>query len=287
MNSPKLHHYVPQFYLRRFADARGRIWVWDKLKDSIFSTNPKNVAAESDFYTMRELGNAGHDPYTMEKQLSGIEADVSLVTTQWLDWFADLELGERIEIPKTNREIVALFIAVQYLRTADTRDILSALGKVAPADSEERTRLHTTLLWDLEIVHRIRDRIQKLTWIFGGNETEMPFITSDNPVAFKTPDNKQWFRMGILARGMYATYPLSPNIVMYCYDQSHPKWRKVAQWDECLSPVRFTKELVESDNDGQVFMSSRFVFSQTNDFELARDFADAIATNRYGSRPSK
>jgi Protein of unknown function (DUF4238) len=284
MKSPKLHHYVPQFYLRRFTDAGGQLWVWDKVKDAIFQTNPKNVAAENDFYAMKQLADAGHDPYTMERQLSEIEADVSLITGQWLDWFIDLELGKRIEIPLLNREIIALFIALQYLRTADTRDILSVLGKVDHADSKERTRLHTNLLWDLPIVHRIRDRIKGSIWIFGRNETETPFITSDNPIAFKTRSNRQWSRVSILSPGMYAVYPLSPTIVMYCHDGSHPEWEKLAKWDDCLSPIEFTEELVESDNCGQVFMSSRFVFSRTNDFEMPRDFADAIATNRYAPK---
>lgn len=229
---------------------------------------------------MKELLDAGHDPNTMEKQLAGLEANVSMVTDQWLHWFCDLELGKPIHIPEVNREEVSLFIAVQYLRTADTRSILGALGSVDPRDSEEHARLHTNLLWDLPIVHSIRDRIKKSIWIFGRNKTEVPFITSDNPVSFKTPNNRQWIRTGVLSPGVYAVYPLSPDIVMYCHDRSYG-WEKFSKFDCCLSPVQFTETLVEGDNSGQVFMASRFVFSQMNKFESAKDFADAIATKRY------
>jgi hypothetical protein len=31
-------------------------------------------------------------------------------------------------------------------------------------------------------------------------------------------------------------------------------------------------------------MASRFVFSPTNEFDSAKDFADAIATNRYAPK---
>lgn len=280
MTEPKLHHYVPQFYLKRFAAASGRVWVWDKLKDAIFQTNPKNIAAENNFYWMQELADAGLDPNTMEKQLSGLEANVSLITDQWLYWFSDLELGRPVDIPEINREEVALFVAVQWLRTLDQREIIAALGNIDPTDAKEQARQHTNLVWDLRIVNAVRDRIKKSVWIFGRNETEMPFITSDNPIAFKTPDNRQWTRGGILAPGVYAVYPLSPGIVMYCHDPVG-RWEVISKFANCLSPVRFTEELVESDNCGQVFMARRFVISSVNKFDSAKDFADAIATGRY------
>lgn len=283
MTEPKLHHYVPQFYLKRFADANSLLWVWDKLKDAIFKTSPKNVAAENNFYLMQELADAGHDPNTMEKQLAGLEANVAMITDQWIYWLSDLELGKKIDIPAINREEVALFIAVQFLRTLDQREIVGTLGNVDPNNTKELARMHTTLLWDLPIVHAIRDRIKNSVWIFGRNETEKPFITSDNPVAFKTPDNRQWMRAGILSPGVYAVYPLSPGIVMYCHDPNEG-WESVSKFADCLSPVPFTDELVESDNTGQVFMASRFVFSPTNEFDSAKDFADAIATNRYAPK---
>jgi hypothetical protein len=271
MTAPRLHHYVPQFYLKRFADASGRLWVWDKLKNTTFQTNPKNVAAENDFYWLQELADAGHDPYTMERQFAGVEANTALVTEQWLDWFTDAPLGTKIEIPAANREEVSLFIAVQYLRTADTREIVCALVD-RPMTQEEQIATHTSLLWNLETVHAIRDRIYRSIWVFGRNETDSPFIASDNPVAFRTADNRQWHRGGILSPELYVVYPLSPDVVMYCYDPHHPKFGPFAKFDGCLSPVRFDRDMVESENGGQVFMARRFVFSQMDDFADARDF---------------
>jgi Protein of unknown function (DUF4238) len=283
MSVPKLHHYVPQFYLKRFTDAKGWLWAWNKSRDLSFSTNPARVAAETNFYRMQELADAGHDPYTMEIQLSDLEGQVSLITDQWLDWLSDVEPGTQIPIPEVNREEVSLYIAVQYLRTADTKDILCALRDDYETLSEaERTRLHTTLMWDLRTVHMIRDRIKESIWIFGRNTAETPFVTSDNPVAFRTPDNRQWRRLGILDTGMYVVHPLSPKIVMYCHERTH--WEKMAEFDSCLSPINFDSEMVESENSGQVFMASRFVFSPENDFEHARKFARSIGTDLFAPR---
>ena len=70
MTSSELHHYVPQFYLRRFTDRGGQLWVWDKLKDRIFQANPKKVAAENNFYWMQELADAGLHYLAVAKSLT-------------------------------------------------------------------------------------------------------------------------------------------------------------------------------------------------------------------------
>jgi hypothetical protein len=121
MNSPKLHHYVPQFYLRRFVDDSGRLWVWDRDNDRMFPVKPNSVAAENDFYFSDELAELGEDALTMEKQFSELEGEVALITSQWLDWLREVSHGEKIPIPDVNRELLSRHIALQFLRTADTR----------------------------------------------------------------------------------------------------------------------------------------------------------------------
>ena len=80
MNASKLHHYVPQFYLRRFLDREGRLWVWDKIKDETFATSPGRIAAETNFYFLSEFVQQGYDPLTMEKQFSDLEHHASIIT---------------------------------------------------------------------------------------------------------------------------------------------------------------------------------------------------------------
>jgi hypothetical protein len=94
MTGPKLHHYVPQFHLRRFVDDSGRLWVWDRDEDRTFAVKPNSVAAEKDFYFVDELAANGHDPLTMEK-FSQLEGEVAQITGQWLDWLRELNPGRR------------------------------------------------------------------------------------------------------------------------------------------------------------------------------------------------
>lgn len=283
MSDPKLHHYVPQFYLRRFCDAAGRLWAWDREADRVFIASPGSVAAERLFYYLDVLAEQGHDPLTMERQLALIEHEAACITSQWIEWIGAGCLGMQVPIPDQNRAIVALFIALQFLRTADARDILarfaSSTGHVASSERERR-RLHTEVLWDDKLIGMFRDRIESSTWVFARNDTDVPFMASDNPVAYRRGDNAMWLKAGMFGDGTYIVYPLAPDVVMYCYPPEAP-WLKLASFDSCVSPVSFTADMVDSENTAQVFMASRFVFSCRDDFARARDFAPTIGTDVY------
>jgi hypothetical protein len=290
MNEPRLHHYVPRFYLKRFVDARGHLHVWDKAQDIVFRTTPGRVAAENDFYWHRELAEHGHDPLTMEKQFAEIEADAALVTSQWLDWLTEAEPEEQIPIPPTNRELVSLFIALQYLRTADTRDLLHAIHEqhVMPEKPEvldvPASELHLQLLWDEELVQDLADRVRQGVWLFARNGSTRSLVTSDNPVAFRTSDNRQWRRLMFLGPGAYAVYPLSPRVVMYCFDEGLRT--KVERFEDCLSPIVLDAGMVDQENSGQAFMATRFVFAPSDDLDEVRAFARTIGTDVYAGLSS-
>jgi hypothetical protein len=283
MSEPKLHHYVPQFYLRRFCEASGRLWAWDREADRVFATNPGSVAAERSFYYLDVLAEQGHDPLTLEKQFASIEHETARITSQWIECTRDGYLGMQVQIPDQNRTIVALFIALQFLRTADTRDILarvaSSTDDVASSERERRI-LHTTALWDDKLIAMFMDRIESSAWVIARNETDVPFMTSDNPVAFRRGNNSMWLKAGMFNDGTYVVYPLAPDVIMYCYPPEAP-WLKVASFDSCVSPVTLTADMVESENTAQVFMASRFVFSCRHDVARARDFAPTIGTDVY------
>ncbi|MBA2933070.1 DUF4238 domain-containing protein [Sphingomonas sp. CGMCC 1.13654] len=283
MNAPKLHHYVPQFHLRRFADSKGCLWVWDKQNDRIFSAPPAGMAAETHFYRLTQYEGLGYDPAMMEHQLSSLEAAMAAVTGQWLDWLPDMAPLDRLPIPRANRRAVALFLAVQVLRTRDTRDILSALVELdrgtRPSQQEER-ELHTELIWDEKLVETLARRFSRSIWIIGLNDSGTPFVTSDNPVAFRTADNRQWRRAAILERGTYLVYPLSPTAILYCHPP-HGHFRALRRFADSVSPVTFTQSMVESDNSGQTFMATRFLMSSRQNFEAERAFAATVGTDIY------
>ena len=286
MTAPKLHHYVPQFHLRRFVDEKDRLWVWDKRADRVFATVPRRIAAETHFYRLTQYERYGHDPATMEKQLSELEAEVAMITDQWLEWLPGMAPMDVLPIPKANRRIVALFLAVQFLRTRDTREILSALVQLdrgTPVSAEEEQELHTELMWDQDHIELLAQRFRRSIWIFARNNTATPFVTSDNPMAFRSGDNRHWLRASILSPGAYLVYPLSPRLMLYCHPR-HGRFRKLGRFNDTLSPVQFDDAMVEDENSGQVFMASRFVISNLAQFEASRQFSRTIGTDIYARR---
>jgi len=281
VSDPKLHHYVPQFHLRRFTDEQGRLWVWDKNSDRIFPTSAGGVAAEKQFYRLTQYEADGHDPLTMERQLSEMEGEVSLITGQWLEWLLQMEPLGKVPIPRINRWIVARYLAVQLLRTLDTRELLAGIVEIergTPVDAQEARELHTELIWDGDVVERFAKQFRRSIWIFARNDCATPFLTSDNPLSFRSADNRQWMRAIVLPPDAYLVFAMSPRVVLYCYPRVGAS-RKLAKFADCLSPVKLDDEMVESENSGQVFMASRFLFSNRPDFDAERAFASTIGTN--------
>lgn len=285
MSDPKLHHYVPRFYLKRFVDDTKRFWVFDKITKRTFQTNPYGVAAETYFYRVPELVGTEQDPLFIERQFSELEAAIAQITEQWLLALQAMQPMEKLDISDEARWQIALYISLQFLRTAEQRDILSLYAEehgsyqvgVSP---DEKINLHATLLCGEGLVNDIADRIYGSIWIFARNTTERPFFTSDNPVCIKTPDNKMWLKApGILSIGTYVVFPLSPSIILYCKERAH--WQKVEAFDCTLSPVVFSTDMVDHENSGQVFMASRFVISPKDDFDFAREFVESIGTDMY------
>ena len=50
-NVPRLHHYVPEGYLRRFVDDEGALWVFDRRRQEVRRQRPEVSGAEREMYT--------------------------------------------------------------------------------------------------------------------------------------------------------------------------------------------------------------------------------------------
>ena len=54
MSQPKRHHFLPQAYLRRFADDRGDLWVLDRKQGIVRRQSPEVTGAERELYTLED-----------------------------------------------------------------------------------------------------------------------------------------------------------------------------------------------------------------------------------------
>ena len=267
MNYNPLHHYVPQFYLKRFVDDNGQVWVYDKDTDRVFSSTPRNVAAEHGFYS---LPVPFPDPSVLEEQFSDLEREASLITEDWLGY---VDLGRHIEIPDVNREIMSLYITTQMLRTSEARDVLlqSALVNseaVSSGEDSERAA-HIGLLWWEELVQEISDWVNGCTWTFRCTVPSHSLYTSDDPFKVRSKTRHLYWRHIFSDERTYLLIPLTPRVLMYCFG---PEWGELKQFDGYVVPVHLERELFENANTHQAAHARRFVFSDRDDFSLAKEF---------------
>ncbi len=88
----------------------------------------------------------------MERQFASLEYEVARVSGQWIDWIREGRLGMPITVPEANRELFSLFLGLQFLRTAESRDMFLLFRNVCEigALSEvDKRRLHLELLWTM------------------------------------------------------------------------------------------------------------------------------------------
>lgn len=103
-NKPRIHHFVPRFWIENFRSADGRLWAYDWKDDAVRDRSPKVIMQVRDLYTI---------------QPSGID-DTSLETIDNMKLDNDgAALFQRVlggATRQSDKEELAAFLAVQALR---------------------------------------------------------------------------------------------------------------------------------------------------------------------------
>lgn len=266
---PKQHHYVPRFYLEQFVDGEGRVWTFDKAAEKVFAASPSKLARETGFYEAPALGSE-IDQTAMEGMLSALESEASAIMVRWLDVAGEAPPGAAV-IEPADREVMSFYLATQAFRTPEVRVLLEQ-GLSHKLRATDLQTFHVAMLAD-EVIHEAAAAVSDFIWALARNESGMAFYTSDHPVVFRTHDHHCLHFFQFPQLGTEVIFPLSSTVMFYAYERTH--WHKLAAFDGQLSPVRFTRELVESDNQAQVGHSRRFVFCDRDEFDFVRSFCAA------------
>ncbi len=266
----KMQHYVPRVYLKNFSNFNGKehyIWVFDKETGNIFQTNIKNIAFEEEFYDKIS------DEQTIEKTLRDIESKFDIAVKKLIS------IKDINKLSIEERDILSEFIAYQMIRTKETRKMLKDASeqffekygdKLAPnlkeqvinsTKKEHLRKMHTGLIGDME---EFKQRIKNLKWILLINKTKFPFWTSDNPVAeYNEIDLSPYGNLGLECFGFEMHFPISPKIALIICDS-----RRFG----ILPPKEVIKDYrrIIIEKDFQVRYSTRFTFSNDNNFNFAQ-----------------
>lgn len=107
----RYHHYVPRFYLSHFADV-SMIQQVDLRYGNSRKKSIKKVAGLDDFYAIPDE----EDPHILEKEFfGGIETKAAPI-------FDSVVNQDSWPLPADDRQMLAVYLAVQFLRGVDQRD---------------------------------------------------------------------------------------------------------------------------------------------------------------------
>lgn len=308
MTDVKNEHYVPQAYLRGWANTKDQIWVFDKQdpKRAPFITKVRNVASEARFYDFGEqiiaesreyldqhpdfetadpgIREALLNPQIVENHFSTVESELASVLAD-----VTAAIDSSGAIPDEHKEFLAYYITKQLIRTPEFRR----------SYFEDMERVGDSLAQQL-IAHRFgRQAVGRVRLQLNVNEvpyeharvlfdpkvtnTGMEILlqhhwrvgvnTSDQPLF--TSDHPVVMRShvsnglyGIGAHGIEICWPLSPQYALILLDERY--FNSSAASSQSL--IQLSPDNVMYYNSLQTSQAYRWIFSSNSDFSLAQDF---------------
>ncbi len=303
-NKPVRQHYVPQFYLKGFANPQKDehyLFAYNKENKKRFPTNIKKIGQENLFYSIDESE-------TIENLFSKLDYFFSKALQRLID------TEDLTKLHPEEMEVLSHFIAIQFLRTKEKRifhrelmeDVVEFVGKktipnfkgcdITPTEDYLRL-LHIEFLLSnfIEFSNIIFDEMYWMLWV---NYTDTPFWTSDNPCAVDNVLEPNPFggNLGLRCKGFQMHFPISSKLLLtliYTNLRTSDLCRAKKSEDVDLNkgllemstqldiPVVellhekvfvFDKNNVIFENTLQVSSSTQFIFSKNDNFSLADKF---------------
>lgn len=226
MSEPKNQHIIPQCYLKQFVDPNTPpghepyVWIFDRGTKKGKKKAPKNILAETDFYTLKI--KSGEKDYTIEKTFSQLESEYSSVF--------DKKIKRKIPLNDYDHIVLCAFVAAMLQRTLKQKENIEAFLDQLITMAEEAEKAHaaepkTSLelkqakedAHKLSIVHlipRVAKILFRMNLAFLCTSRSGSFIASDAP-CFLFNSRLQWQRFygpGLGQKNVEVRMPLSPEI---------------------------------------------------------------------------
>lgn len=237
----KRHHYVPKAYLKHFCDSQGKVHVY--LKDDpnkVIHQSPNSTGFHKYYYS-QPLPKGGKDHNTLEQFFSQLEA-------KWPPIVKRLRQQDNVN---NSLEDIFVFITLQRVRVPASRDAcetmlaeivkttarhLDAAGKLPPKpEGHEDIFNHVEVSIDPhQSIHAMVDMIRGVGRVLDQigigalhNMTDIPFLTSDNPVIWFDPSvpeaEVQPYRLRV-GGPVVLIFPVAPNLMIYGHSSMHERF---------------------------------------------------------------
>ncbi len=225
MPSRKRQHYVPQFYLKHFANENKKFSIVNFKNNKLINNIP---------YTKQCYQNYMYgDDNKWEVELQNMESNWSQIINKIIS-------NPKHKLTIMDKKLLNSFITFQRLRTTDSRDnvkrmkteVFSKITSIASQFySQNLTKEQMLKMQDeyflndnqeqdaklcLKIAKDIQNVTMDLRMIIGINKTKYDFISSDNPVLLINPFQPN--NNAPVFAGLIIIIPLSPRVALICID---------------------------------------------------------------------
>ena len=297
----KNEHFVPQFLLNGFRKTESSpIHVFDKHTGKRFSTGSRRIGAGIGFYHFNSMGRT----YSLEPFLKQVDTGASRVIRK-------IRNSETLSgLNQEDRNILACFGAVQFLRTDDMRrhhawlqdeicEFMTSMGHSPDAVQNfsvlSDAEIKTSSI--LQIVQSAKDYVPSFIskqWILFRTSDRLPFCVSDTPVTLQNVSSTfSRGDLGLDCKGVEIYLPVSKTLSLgfLC-----PSFCKILKDTGQLSgiaeglPVDLAgsfEEVVRNLNELQAMFSTRFVYSTIEDFGFVKEMLDRDPDLKNGMRPQR
>lgn len=288
------HHYIPQFYLKNFADpANQKIWLYTKTGERCKAASPRDVGIEKDYHTVIRRDGV-KDRNTIEDTVGSLENVAAPVIQKIL---------HRTAMTFDDYQIFVVFVAQMLLRVPARRDaagrmiseILKHVAKSFAANKEsyhddyrrfqketgdtsdlDPEKLRQFILGDdyglkvnssvalglsLSAIDIVTKCLLRMRWVFLRRRGRFQVITCDNPVFYCDPTipPNTWHGVGLMNRGIEVSFPPSPDIVAFASYHSKPR-----------NQMDIGPEVVRRFNQQTIDSAHRYIFAAEESSALER-----------------
>lgn len=229
-------HYVPQAYLKSFANNKQQCFVYDKQNNTQFTPNIINILAERYLYDF----DAGLLESFPKVDQQAVEKILSMTfDSYWCNIVDNIENNFKWFSLKRSWNFLDVYrcAAVQLMRTPSGKEKL--LKTYNAVYNETLDKKFENILLAKELLDILNENMKSILLetiltefghiTIGINDTEIPFITSDSPVFILS---NQWDE-GKTEQMMY--YPVTPKRCIFFFKRKYVSQQLKAVFEDVNS----------------------------------------------------
>ncbi len=301
MGAKANHHYVPQFYLRNFAEGVGRkarVWFFDDETRSAGQTLVRNVASARYF---NRIEAEGYHPDAVEDALAKLESEMvgplaevikvrDFPSADHFSYVMNLAALLSVRNPSLRGRLekfhqriadkmLGMVTSSKEIWESQTRkmkdDGHELSGKVTFEDLRRfREQGQYTIAIDqthligleFEMIDPVLKTLSNRNWCFATAPEGSQYVTSDNPVCLEWANelSRSTMPVGHGLKGTNLLFPLSSTVLL------------IGAFEDIPESVLHSEEQVSSVNTIVARNSRRQIYAKNGDFKLNLRNRDAV-----------